>query len=121
MRDSFIFHLYTNMKSVFIQQILSGSSFVSPALGVAGQGGLNINDNFPPKKIWAKPESKRTKRERVWGEGIFARPRLPTPIFPPPPNFVFRFAKCVAKRKDVALVPPAHTRATIRNSPKYAC
>jgi len=25
--------------------------------------------------------------------------------FPPPPNFVFRFAKCAAKRKDVALAP----------------
>jgi hypothetical protein len=36
--------------------------------------------------------------------------------FPPPLNFVFRFAKCPAKKKDVALVPPAHTRATIRNS-----
>jgi len=32
-----------------------GSSFVSPALGGVGQGRLNTNDNFPPKKIWAKP------------------------------------------------------------------
>jgi len=38
-----------------------------------------------------------------WGEGIFARPRFPIPIFPPPPNFVFRFAKCAAKKKDVVL------------------
>jgi hypothetical protein len=30
---------------------------------------------------------------------IFARPR-----FPPPPNFVFRFAKCAAK-EDIALAP----------------
>jgi len=34
----------------------------------------------------------RAKRKWVGGEGIFARPR-----FPPPPNFVFRFAKCAAK------------------------
>jgi len=28
--------------------------------------------------------------------GIFARLRFPIPIFPPPPNFVFRFAKSAA-------------------------
>src|SRR3989344_5087579 len=32
------------------------------------------------------------KKEGGWGEGIFARPR-----FPPPPNFVFCFAKCAAE------------------------
>jgi len=45
-----------------------------------------------------------------------ARPRFPVPIFPPPPNFVFRFAKCAAKIESVSLVPPAHMRATISNS-----
>jgi len=45
---------------------------VSPALGGAGQGRLNINSNFPPKKIRTKP--KRTgKKEGGLGEGIFAR------------------------------------------------
>jgi len=28
------------------------------------------------------------RRAGGWGEGIFARPRFPIPIFPPPPNFV---------------------------------
>ena len=65
MRDSFIFHLYTNMKSIFIQQILSGSSFVSPALGGVGQGRLNINDNFPPKKILTKSKQAGKKEGGV--------------------------------------------------------
>jgi len=40
-----------------------------------------------------KPNRSDTgKKEGGWGEGIFARPR-----FPPPPNFVFCFAKCAAK------------------------
>ena len=60
------------MKSIFIQQFL-GSSFVSPALGGVGQGRLNINDKFPPKKIWAKPKQ-AGKKEGGLGEGIFARP-----------------------------------------------
>jgi len=34
-----------------------------------------------------KPNARAGKKEGGWGEGIFARPR-----FPPPPNFVFRFA-----------------------------
>ena len=67
MRDSFIFHLYTNMKSIFIQQILSGSSFVSPALGGVGQGRLNINDNFPPKKILTKPKQAGKKKRGSGG------------------------------------------------------
>ena len=65
-------------------------------------------------------------------QGIFARPCLEPvrlwriPILPSPPNFVFRFAKCAAKKKDVVLAPPTHTRlpavalakegATLRNS-----
>jgi len=40
--------------------------------------------------------------------------------FPPPPNFVFRFTKCAAK-KDVALVPPSRARATTRNSLNICC
>jgi len=51
---------------------IKGGSFVSPALGGAGQGRLNINSSLPPKKIRAKP--KRTgKKEGGLGEGIFAR------------------------------------------------
>ena len=68
MRDSFIFHLYTNMKSIFIQQILSGSSFVSPALGGVGQGRLNINDNFPPKKNLDEIQAGGQKEKGVWGK-----------------------------------------------------
>ena len=45
---------------------------MSPALGVAGQGRLNMNNKFPPKKIWAKPKQ-AGKKEGGWGEGIFAR------------------------------------------------
>ena len=37
-----------------------------------------------------KPDARAGKKEGGWGEGIFARPRFP------PPNFVFRFAKCAA-------------------------
>ena len=40
----------------------------------------------------SKLNARAGKKEGGWGEGIFARPR-----FPPPPNFVFRFAKCAAK------------------------
>jgi len=40
----------------------------------------------------AKLNARAGKKERGWGEGIFARPR-----FPPPPNFVFRFAKYAAR------------------------
>ena len=71
MRDSFIFHLYTNMKSIFIQQFL-GSSFVSPALGGVGQGRLNINNKIPPKKS-GEARKQAGKKEGGWGEGIFAR------------------------------------------------
>jgi len=31
---------------------------------------------------------------------MIARPRFPIPIFPLPPNFVFRFAKCAAEKFD---------------------
>ena len=50
---------------------------MSPALGGVGQGRLNTNDNFPPKKIWAKPESKRAKRKRGVGKMNFCPPALP--------------------------------------------
>jgi len=56
------------MKPIFIQQILSGSSFVSPAL--SGEG---INNNFPPKKIRAKAKSRRAKRKGSLGEMNFTR------------------------------------------------
>ena len=62
-------HHYTNMNLIFAQQILSGSSFVSPALGGVGQGRLNIN-NFPPKKIWAKPKQ-AGKKKKGCGENEF--------------------------------------------------
>jgi len=35
-----------------------------------------------------KLNARAGKKEGGWGEGIFARPRFPIPIFPPPPNFV---------------------------------
>ena len=43
----------------------------------------------------AKLNARAGKKEGGWGEGIFARPR-----FPPPPNFVFRFAKCAARKNE---------------------
>ncbi len=55
-----------------VKNLVNGSSFVSPALGAAGQGRLNINNKFPPKKIWAKPKQAGKKEEGL-GEGIFAR------------------------------------------------
>jgi hypothetical protein len=47
-----------------------GSSFVSPALGGVGQGRLNTNNNFPPKKIWAKPKQ-AGKKKKGCGENEF--------------------------------------------------
>ena len=47
--------------------------------------------NAPPPEKSAGGFQQAGKKEGGWGEGIFARPR-----FPPPPNFVFRFAKCAA-------------------------
>jgi hypothetical protein len=72
----------------------------------------------------------KTKTERSGGagrkrgvgkmtEGVTSRPyvvKIPAPPLLSPPNFVFCFAKNAANKKGVALVPPAHTRAKIRNS-----
>ena len=44
-----------------------------------------------PQLRGAKLNTRAGKKEGGWGEGIFARPR-----FTPPPNFVFRSAKCAA-------------------------
>jgi len=65
----------------------------------------------------------RAKRERVWEKEFL--PALAwslsafggIPIFPPPPNFVFRFAKSAAIRFVVALDPPTHSRATSKELP----
>jgi len=69
-----------------------------------------------PREARQKLNARAGKKEGGWGEGIFARPRFPIPIFPPPPNFVFRFAKCAAKRKDVVLAPPSRARTTNHRS-----
>jgi hypothetical protein len=63
------------MKSVFTQQFL-GSSIMSPALGGVEQGRLNINNNFPPKKIWAKPKQ-AGKKKKGCGENEFLPACLP--------------------------------------------
>src|SRR3989339_2156504 len=78
-----------------------GSSTLSPAHGLGGARAtiLSFLYSVPPsvrKKFW--PSNQAGEKEGGWGEGIFARPRFPIPIFPPPPNFVFRFAKCAAKK-----------------------
>ncbi|PIP22960.1 MAG: hypothetical protein COX37_01260 [Candidatus Nealsonbacteria bacterium CG23_combo_of_CG06-09_8_20_14_all_39_17] len=65
-----------------------------------------------PRFARQKPNVRAGKKEGGWGEGIFARPRFPIPIFPPPPNFVFRFAKYATKRKDIVLAPPSRARTT---------
>jgi len=54
------------------------------------------------------------KKEGGWGEGIFARPRFRRFFFRRR-NFSY-FALRNAPPRGVALVPPAHTRATTRNS-----
>jgi len=41
-----------------------------------------------PRFARLKLNAQAGKKEGGWGEGIFARPRFPIPIFPPPPNFV---------------------------------
>jgi len=59
------------------------------------------------------------KKEGGWGEGIFARPRFRRFFFRRR-NFSY-FALRNAPPRSVALVPPTHTRATIRNSLKFVC
>ncbi len=54
-----------------------GSFFLSPALGVVGQGRININSKFPTKKIRAKPKSGRAKRKGGLGEMNFCPPVVP--------------------------------------------
>jgi len=60
----------------------------------AGQKGRGLESGRPP--------------------GIFARPR-----FPPPPNFVFRFAKCAAGKRSVALVPPNPCAGNDKELPNF--
>ncbi|GMX58043.1 MAG: hypothetical protein YFSK_3780 [Candidatus Yanofskyibacterium parasiticum] len=55
----------------------------------------------------------RAKRKGVGGGGIFARPR-----FPPPPNFVFCFAKCATN--TVALDPPCPFARNNKELPKIS-
>jgi len=54
-----------------------------------------------------KPDARAGKKEGGCGEGIFARPR-----FPPPPNFVFFFAKCAARKRGVVFAPPTRAHTT---------
>jgi len=63
-----------------------------------------------------KLSARAGKKEGGWGEEIFARPRFPIPIFPPPPNFVFRFAKCASKKRGVVFAPPTRAR-TAKGTP----
>jgi hypothetical protein len=77
---------------------IKGSSFVSPALGWAGQGRLNKN-NFPPPKN--REKSKRTdEKEGGLGEGIFARP-----LCPPKAGWGWEAARpCVSKEAKPAKI-----------------
>jgi hypothetical protein len=49
---------------------------------------------------------------RAKKKGVGGKEFLPALAFPPPPNFVFRFAKCAARKKDVVLAPPTLARTT---------
>jgi len=76
-----------------------GNSFVSPALGGVGQGRLNANNNFPPKKIRAKPKQ-AGKKEGGLGEGIFARL-----LCPPKAGWGWEAARpCVSKEAKPAKI-----------------
>jgi hypothetical protein len=66
-----------------------------------------------------KLNARAGKKEGGWGEGIFARPRFPIPIFPPLPNFVFRFAKCAARKYGVVFAPPSRAHTTEFYSLKF--
>ena len=55
----------------FVHKSHRGSSFLSPALGWAGQGRLNQN-TAPPPEFLVQPK-RAGKKEGGWGEGIFAR------------------------------------------------
>ena len=41
---------------------------MSSALGVAGQGRLNINNKFSPKKSGRSPKASGQKEKEVWGK-----------------------------------------------------
>jgi hypothetical protein len=77
MRDNFIFHLYTIMKSIFSQQFL-GSSLMSPANGLGGSR-ATILFSFPKAAVAPALRALKQagKKEGGWGEGIFARLRFP--------------------------------------------
>ena len=68
----------------------------------------------PPsrRKIFRAKPKQAGEKEGGWGEGIFVRPRFPIPISPPPPKFVFRFAKCAAKKIDVVFASLSRARTT---------
>jgi hypothetical protein len=70
-----------------------------------------------PSKAEQKTERSGGQKGRGLG-GIFARPFFPIPIFPPPPNFVFRFAKCAAK-EDVALAPALPCAGNDKELPNF--
>ncbi|PIZ27927.1 hypothetical protein COY43_03335, partial [Candidatus Berkelbacteria bacterium CG_4_10_14_0_8_um_filter_35_9_33_8] len=50
-------------------------------------------------------------------KGVGGKEFLPALAFPPPPNFVFRFAKCAAK-EDVALAPALPCMGNDKELPK---
>ena len=52
----------------FVHKNHQGSSFVSPALDGVGQGRLNTNNNFPPKKIGQSQRAGGQKEKGVWGK-----------------------------------------------------
>ena len=72
-----------------------GSSLLLPAYGRVGQGQHSLVAHF------AKRNTKNCGGEKRSGESEIPSPQppsfLPALAFPPPPNFVFRFAKCAAK------------------------
>jgi len=85
---------------------LKGSSLNFSAHGGWGkEKNLSAKKSVRPKVFGVPYNSKAVcginyakqagKKEGGWGEGIFARPR-----FPPPPIFVFRFARCADKKRQ---------------------
>ena len=65
-------HKYTNMKSIFTQQLL-GSSFVSPALGVAGlePASLGANANILPYTPQAQIHINIIKQKKLLDKKFF--------------------------------------------------
>ena len=115
-----VFWQFFNLKGSLLRQRRTG---VAGGRGVGGNSARHTNFGrnqfefflakirIPNFKIQSLGRAKRKGVGVSSPPGIFARLRFLIPIFPPPPNFVFCFAKC-ATNKEIVLAPPARAHTT---------